>query len=364
MELEYLWQHVGSWWDFQRPQCKKRYEFQSCSMHLAQMFFLTNLTVFNKKTLDSLFQVHGWHLKHIQHFNHKPSSSSSSPSRQRHVPHRSPSDPTRMLPPVREHVMKHLHHRKQQQQQPSFHVSGQQESQENIRQQVRQLRAFQKAGQVARGRKPNPVITKAVSSENLASASDLKLSPCHRLDVDEFLPQIAINQESLILDEDSLLSQSAPEHSLRDMMAKDQRSNSVPSKNLLMVPKWEWAMPLATFNSDNSFHVNRCSSALDLSSSASAELLRQSFSQPIWRSKSCEREGFNIVRPKSPKNSNRASPLRSVLSWMGISPQSTPRASPASSRSPSPGSRHSSPFSPSDLMTIRPLVNWGGLRSL
>lgn len=327
-------------------------------------FFLTNLTVFNKKTLDSLFQVHGWHLKHIQHFNHKPSSSSSSPPRQRHVPHRSPSDPTRMLPPVREHVMKHLHHRKWQQQQPSFHVSGQQESQENIRQQVRQLRAFQKAGQEARGRKPNPVITKAVSSENMASASDLKLSPCHRLDVDEFLPQIAINQESLILDEDSLLSQSAPEHSLRDMMAKDQRSNSVPSKNLLMVPKWEWAMPLATFNSDNSFHVNRCSSALDLSS----ELLRQSFSQPIWRSKSCEREGFNIVRPKLPKNSNRAAPLRSVLSWMGISPQNMPRASPASSRSPSPGSHHSSsvspnstpvgsPFSTSDLMTIRPLVN-------
>lgn len=326
--------------------------------------FLTNLTVFNKKTLDSLFQVHGRHLKQIQPINHKPSSSSSSPSRQRHVPHRSPSDPTRMLPPIREHITKHLHHRKQQQQQPSFHVSGQQESRENISQQVRQLRAFQKAGQEARGRKPNPVITKAVSSEYLASASDLKLSPCRRLDVDELLPQIAINQERLILDEGSLLSQSAPEHSLRDMMAKGQRSNSVPSKNLLMVPKWEWAVPLATFNSENSFLVNRCSSALDLSSSASAELLRQSFNQPIWRSKSCEREGFYIVRPKSPKNSNMASPLRSVLSWMGLSPRSTPRASPASSRSPSPGSRHSpnsspvgSPFSPSNMMTIRPLVN-------
>ncbi|XP_016341664.1 TRAF2 and NCK-interacting protein kinase-like isoform X2 [Sinocyclocheilus anshuiensis] len=90
---------------------------------------------------------------------------SSSPSRQRHVPHRSPSDPTRMLPPIREQVTKHLHHRKQQQQ-PSFHVSGQQESRENISQQVRQLRAFQKAGQEARGRKPNPVITKAVEERS------------------------------------------------------------------------------------------------------------------------------------------------------------------------------------------------------
>ncbi|XP_016128725.1 TRAF2 and NCK-interacting protein kinase-like [Sinocyclocheilus grahami] len=309
-------------------------------------------------------EVHGRPLKQIQTINHKPSSS---PSRQRHVPHRSPSDPTRMLPPIREQVMKHLHHRKQQQQ-PSFHVSGQQESRENISQQVQQLRAFQKSGQEARGRKPNPVITKAVSSENLASALDVKLSLCHRLDVDELLPQIAINQECLFLDEDSLLSQSAPEHSLRKMMAKDQRSNSVSSKNLLMVPKREWDVPLAMYNSDYSFRVNRCSSALDLSSSAS-ELLRQSFNQPIWRSKSCGREGFHIVHRKSSKNSNMASPLRSVLRWMGLSPRSTPRASPASSRSPSPGSRHSSlvspnsspvgsPFSPTNMMTIRPLINF------
>lgn len=273
-----------------------------------------------------------------------------------------------MLPPIREHVTKHLHHRKQQQQQPSFHVSGQQESRENISQQVRQLRAFQNAGQEARGRKPNPVSTKAVSSENLASASDLKLSPCRRLDVDEFLPQIAINQEHLILDEDSLLSQSAPEYSLRNMMAKDQRSNSEPFKNLLKVPKWEWSVPLATFSSQDPFHVNRCSSALDLSSSASMEFLGQGFTQPIWRSKSCEREGFHIVPPKSRKNYNMAYPLRSVMGWMGLSPRSTPRASPLSSRSPSPGSLQNSlvspdlspvgsPLSPSNMMTIRPFVN-------
>ncbi len=305
-------------------------------------------------------------MKQIQPINRKPSS--SSPSHQRHVPQRSASNPTRILPPIREHVTKHLHHRRQQQHQPSAHVSGQQESRENICQQVQQLRAFQNGGQEARGRKPNPVITKAVSSEKLASASDLKLSPCHRLDVDEFLPQIAIDEEHLILDEDSLLSRSAPEHSLRDLMAKGQRSNSVPSKNLLMVPKWEWSVPLATFSSHDPFHVNRCSSALDLSSSSSMELLKQRFNQPIWRSKSCERESFFIVRPKSPKNYNMASPLRSVLGWMGLSPRNTPRASPLSSRSPSPGSRHSplvspdsspmgSPLAPSNMMTIRPFVN-------
>ncbi|XP_059357881.1 TRAF2 and NCK-interacting protein kinase-like isoform X2 [Carassius carassius] len=109
-------------------------------------------------------EVHGRPLKQSQPINHKSSSSSSSPSRQRHVPHRSPSDPTRMLPPIREQVAKHLHHRKHQQ--PSFCVSGQQESREKISQQVRQHRAFQKAGQEARRCKPNPVITKAVEERS------------------------------------------------------------------------------------------------------------------------------------------------------------------------------------------------------
>lgn len=295
-------------------------------------------------------------MKQSQPINHRPS-----PSRQRHVPRRSPSDPTRMVTPIREQVMKHLHHRKQQQ--PGFRVSGQQESREKISQQVRQHRAFQKAGLEARGCKPKPVITKAVSSEDLASPSDAKLSPWLRLDVDDLPPQIAINQKYLLVDEDCLLSQSAPEHSLREMKARDKRSNSVTSKNLLKVPKWEWAVPLATFSSDDSVLVNRCSSALDLSSFASAELLGQSFNQPVWRSKSCEREAFHIIHPKSPKNSDMASPIRSVMSWMGLSPRSTPRASPASSRSPSPGSRRSSlspegsPFSPTNMMTIRPLIN-------
>ncbi|XP_052403315.1 TRAF2 and NCK interacting kinase a isoform X4 [Carassius gibelio] len=109
-------------------------------------------------------EVHGRPLKQSQPINHKPSSSSSSPSRQRHVPHRSPSDPTRMLPPIREQVAKHLHHMKHQQ--PSFRVSGQQESREKISQQVRQHRAFQKAGQEARRCKPNPVITKSVEERS------------------------------------------------------------------------------------------------------------------------------------------------------------------------------------------------------
>ncbi|KTG34511.1 hypothetical protein cypCar_00008064 [Cyprinus carpio] len=173
-------------------------------------------------------EVHGLRLKQSQPINHRPS-----PSRQRHVPRRSPSDPTRMVTPIREQVMKHLHHRKQQQ--PGFRVSGQQESREKISQQVRQHRAFQKARLEARGCKPKPVITKAVSSEDLASPSDAKLSPWLRLDVDDLPPQIAINQKYLLVDEDCLLSQSAPEHSLREMKARDKRSNSVTSKNLLKV---------------------------------------------------------------------------------------------------------------------------------
>ncbi|KTF78493.1 hypothetical protein cypCar_00008578 [Cyprinus carpio] len=269
-------------------------------------------------------------------------NTSLSPSRQRHPPQRTPSDPTKLALSLSEQITNHLQQRKQQQHYPISRVSGQQESRVNISQQVRPLRACQKPGQEARRRKPNSVISKPVSSENLASSLDSKLSPCRRLDVDQLLPQIAINQECLIFDEDSMLSQSAPEHSLREMMAKNQRSNSVPSKNLLMVPKWEWAVPLATFGSDDLFHVNRCSSALDLSSSPSVEQLRQSFNQPIWRSKSFERMGFFNVHRKSPKHSDMATPLRSVLRWMGLSPRSTPRGSPASSRSTSPGSRHSS----------------------
>uniref|UniRef100_A0A8C1W633 non-specific serine/threonine protein kinase n=1 Tax=Cyprinus carpio TaxID=7962 RepID=A0A8C1W633_CYPCA len=104
-------------------------------------------------------EVHGLRLKQSQPINHRPS-----PSRQRHVPRRSPSDPTRMVTPIREQVMKHLHHRKQQQ--PGFRVSGQQESREKISQQVRQHRAFQKAGLEARGCKPKPVITKAVEERS------------------------------------------------------------------------------------------------------------------------------------------------------------------------------------------------------
>lgn len=322
-------------------------------------FFLTSLTVFNKKTLDSLFQVRP--LKQIQPISHKPSS--STPSRQHHVPHWSPSAPTQLLPPISEQITKHLKQQKQQRQQPkpSSHVSGQQKSRENI---SRQLRAGQKARQEPRGRKPNPVVTQAVSSDDLASASDLKLSPCRRLDVDdELVPQIAINQECLITNKDSILSQSAPEHSLREVMRKGQRSNSMPSKDLLMVPQWEWAVPLATYDSDDSLSANRSSSALDLS--VSMELFKQSFSRPIWRSKSCEREAFWFSHRKSQKQSTMAAPLRSVLRWMGLSPRSSPRGSPASSRSPSPSS-HSplanfspldSPFSSSNVMTIRPLVN-------
>lgn len=230
---------------------------------------------------------------------------------------------------------------------------------------MRQVRAFQKAGQEVRGCKPNPAITKVVSSEDPASASKFNFPPCCRLDVgDELVPQIAVNQECLDPFEESFLSQSAPENSLREMMAKDTRSNSVPHKNLLMVPKWEWAVPLATFSSDNS---GRSSSALDLSST---ELFRHSYIQPIWRARSCDREGFLNMQRKPLKKPNMAEPLSTVLRWMGLSPRNSPRGSRANSRSPSPGSHRyrssslspnlspvGSPFFSSNMMTIRSLNN-------
>ncbi|XP_016087395.1 traf2 and NCK-interacting protein kinase-like isoform X2 [Sinocyclocheilus grahami] len=113
-------------------------------------------------------EIHCQPLKLSQPINLKPSSSSSSPSRQRHPPHRTPSAPIKLVFPFSKQIPKHLQQRKQQQQQhhPIFHVSGQQESRVNISQQVRQLRVCQKAGQEARRRKPNPVITKPVEERS------------------------------------------------------------------------------------------------------------------------------------------------------------------------------------------------------
>lgn len=322
--------------------------------------------MFNKKTLDSLFQVHGRPLKKTRPINHKPSSS---PSCQQHPPNWTPSVPAKLLLPISEQITQHLKHRKQQK--PTIHVSGLQESRENISQQVHQLRVSQKTRQKVCERKPNPAVTKVVSSEDLASASELTYFRkfCPRLDVGaELVPQIAVNQKCLITNVEDFLSQSTPEHSFRDIMAKDKRSNSVPTKNLLMVPQWEWAVPLATFTSDKSVHINRSSSAVDLSTK---DRLGLRYKQPIWRSNSFEREGFfNMHRKPHKKSSKKAEPLTSVLRWMGLSPRNTPRASPVSSRSPSPvsGNRRlslqspnlspvGSPFSSSNMMTIRPLVN-------
>lgn len=331
------------------------------------LFFLfTNLTVFNKKTLDSVSGP--WPaLK-------RPDTSTTSLPHPLHVSSTSnwtPSVPAKLPLPISEQITQHLQHRKQQQ--SAIHVSGLQESQENISQQVHQLRVSQKTRQKVCERKPNPAVTKVVSSEDQASASELtyfrKFFP--RLDVGaELVPQIAVNQKCLITTDGDLLSQSAPEHSFREIMAKDKRSNSASNKNLLMVPQWEWAVPLATFTSDKSVHINRSSSAVDLSSK---DRLGLRFKQPIWRSNSFECEGFfNVHRKPHKKFRKKAEPLSSVLRWMGISPRNTPRASPVSSRSPSPvsGNRRSSsispnlspvgspfsPFSPSN-MTIRPFVN-------
>ncbi|XP_039531615.1 TRAF2 and NCK interacting kinase a isoform X3 [Pimephales promelas] len=106
-------------------------------------------------------EVHGRPPKRTQPINHKPSSS---PSRQQHPPKRTPSAPTKLFPPISEQISQHLQNRKHQQ--PIIHFSGQQESRENISQQVRQLRACQKAGQKVHERKPNPAVTKVVEERS------------------------------------------------------------------------------------------------------------------------------------------------------------------------------------------------------
>ncbi|XP_067220275.1 TRAF2 and NCK interacting kinase a isoform X3 [Chanodichthys erythropterus] len=93
--------------------------------------------------------------------NNKPSSS---PSCQQITPGRTP--PTKVLPPISKQITQHLQKQKQQQLPPSFHVSGQKQSRENISQQVRQVRAFQKAGQELHGCKLNPAITNVVEERS------------------------------------------------------------------------------------------------------------------------------------------------------------------------------------------------------
>ncbi|XP_077084306.1 TRAF2 and NCK interacting kinase a isoform X3 [Siphateles boraxobius] len=106
-------------------------------------------------------EVHGRPLKKTRPVIHKPSSS---PSCQQHPPHWTPSSPVKLLPPISKQITQHLQHRRQQQ--PTIHVSDQQESRENISQQVRQLRACQKAGQKVPVRKPNPPVTKVVEERS------------------------------------------------------------------------------------------------------------------------------------------------------------------------------------------------------
>ncbi|XP_056096897.1 TRAF2 and NCK interacting kinase a isoform X3 [Rhinichthys klamathensis goyatoka] len=104
-------------------------------------------------------EVHGRPLKKTRPINHKPSSS---PSCQQHPTQWTPSAPTKLILPISEQISQHLLHQKQ----PIIHVSGQQESRENISQQVRQLRACQKAGEKVHDRKPNPAVTKVVEERS------------------------------------------------------------------------------------------------------------------------------------------------------------------------------------------------------
>ncbi|XP_048018709.1 TRAF2 and NCK interacting kinase a isoform X3 [Megalobrama amblycephala] len=102
-------------------------------------------------------------LKQIKLLNNK---SSSSPSCQQITPGRTPPAPNKVLPPISKQIMQHLQKQKQQQPLPSFHVSGQKPSRENISQQVRQVRAFQKAGQELRGCKLNPAVANVVEERS------------------------------------------------------------------------------------------------------------------------------------------------------------------------------------------------------
>lgn len=316
------------------------FKFSFICHFILPIFFVAFLTTFclTPNPLDSLFQVHGPPLKQIQPMNNKPSTP---PSHQQNAPRRTPSAPSNL---IREQVMQHLQQRKQQQR---VQPSSQQDSRKNSAppQDIsRQLKASQEAGQEARGRKPNPMIIKAVSSENLARPPKMEprrssISPCHRIDVDDYDELLfSTSPDCQITVEEFDLSKSAPEWSLREQMPREQRSKSVPFSNLLKVPQGPWALPLITFSSDESVCTPRSSSFIDLSSSTPAELLRQGIYPPIWRSKSC---GLLITPLKKPKKSvSMAEPLRTFLNW--LTPRSSPRSSPGSSRSSSPSARRSS----------------------
>ncbi|XP_059419656.1 TRAF2 and NCK-interacting protein kinase-like isoform X2 [Carassius carassius] len=126
--------------------------------------------LYHYKDADKLSDKPAWakevHLQHLKTSQPIYIKHSSPPSRQRHPPHRTPSDPNKLVLPLSERIKKHLQQRKQQQPQPDFHVSGQQGSRLNISQQEQQLRVCHKAGHHARRRKPNPVITKPVEERS------------------------------------------------------------------------------------------------------------------------------------------------------------------------------------------------------
>ncbi|XP_052472328.1 TRAF2 and NCK-interacting protein kinase isoform X1 [Carassius gibelio] len=126
--------------------------------------------LYHYKDADKLSDKPAWaqevHLQLLKASQPIYTKHSSSPSRQRHPPHRTHSDPTKLFLPLSERIKKHLQQKQQQQHHPNFHVSGQQGSRLNISQQERQFRVCHKAGHHARRRKPNPVITKPVEERS------------------------------------------------------------------------------------------------------------------------------------------------------------------------------------------------------
>lgn len=93
---------------------------------------------------------------------------------------------------------------------------------------------------------------------------------------------------------------------------------------------------------------------LDLSSSAPAGLLSTVMGGRMQRSRSTDQDdlsaSFNCPGAARRKKNSGNAPLQTIMQWMGLSPRSSPRGSPTSSRSPTPTSGSSNTLSPSSPM--------------
>lgn len=152
------------------------------------------------------------------------------------------------------------------------------------------------------------------------------------------------------------LAASAPEHSLREMLApRDRRLYSIPQSNFLEVPQAN-CLPLKPSMEENGHKKQLCSSHTDLSHRCSeAELQRFNVNkQNIPRTKSFCGQDLIWVSSNAPQKSKHGviHSMKAIITHLGLSPRASPRHSPESSRSaspssiPSPSTPYGSPFSP------------------